>query len=235
MPFRLLLPALILALAASCGTSTRDGVSGPEITAPPAVDVEAEEEAGRDLDESARAVAEESAGLRDRVRDLRREAADANREAETVGSELDRLVEQKSATEAELIGLREMFGEVRARNVFLEEDLAAAERSTDVLREAVVRHEEARDDQAVRIMRILGESAAKDRVIEDLQRQAVEHRGEIERLSLEKNRRAVGEAEEKGAGGVYSTFVWYAVGFVSLLGVGVLVWKLVVPRVWPGG
>lgn len=202
----------VLAIAASsCGpraSERMDQVIIPPVKSAVAPQATIVHEATDAVDEGHRRLTAEVVELRS----ASREAASSARRAK---AEADRLAAQKTATETELTDLSKLFGEVEARNLFLELKVGELEDTTR------------NQDQSIKRLRaevaaLRVQAEAKDGEVENL-RQALDAantrlaRAEQERLDLETRAQ---KAERSAASGkTYARIVWAVGLLIVLLGV----------------
>lgn len=170
--------------------------------------------------------------IRDKVRGLQKEAQDASRASQRAQSELRRLVDQKNATEADLLLLQELFTDTHARNLFLEEELASLVSDHEELK---ISFEEVR--KVNDIIRSAGER--KDAEVLDLREKLKSANDHIDKLKasyekklaeVKKERDDLDEAvvklsESAGAGKAYGKQVWVVLIAVLAIIAGVIYFK----------
>lgn len=132
---KLLAPILLAVLFASCASPTPFRTFEPSSERPPVAPV------AEKVDTATQDTRREADALRDQVGALRRAATEATQSAQTARGEVDRLVEQKSATEDELLNLSSMFKDIEQRNMFLETETEKLETGHEKLNATIAKLE----------------------------------------------------------------------------------------------
>lgn len=202
----------IVTLLASCATTP---TPPPERTFQQSYDRPAIDSTAAAVDRTTGDVRREADALRGQVGTLRVAASEATRSARSARAELDRLIEQKAATEVELSDLSLLFKDLEQRNLFLETEAERLESGHQGLRTTIEKLE-----KTVRDLRIA--ATRKDEEVAELRqllKSANDHNDALqadnERLAKAAQKAEVGQASAKTYRNI---LIWSAIGlFIALL------------------